>query len=264
MPIVNEYHFGLKISKFSLKTLEEAISKSVSNRKQIIFHGYALTMFYLLRNYKNIYKVIESFEYLLCDGRGFYYFMRTLGVKGISKITLPDLVYIALNTANVNNYRVYLLGTTSEKNKRAVLSIQNNYSGIGHVAGIDGYFEIDDEKKIVEIINEATPDILLVGISTPKKELFLQTYRKDLNVPVIINCGGMLDVLAGESKLPPKVITILGLSWLYRVIQEPKRLVSITLKNGILALFYILPKTYYQWYIKKNKQFSIPDYVDIM
>jgi len=259
----NETHFGLKLTKFRQQTLPELISGSIKERKQIVIHGYAMTMFYLLKQFPGIFEIIQGFDCLICDGRGFYYFMRMLGVKDICKTSLPNLVYIALEIACISKYRVFLLGSTDKNNSDAIKGILNEYGNIEAVNGRGGYFSVEEELDVVDTINSASPDILLVGISTPKKELFLSKHRNKLHVPVIINCGGMLDVLGGNAQLPPRIITIMGLSWLYRVIQEPRRLVTVTLKNGILALLTIVPRTLFERYIRKNSRFSIPKYVKI-
>ena len=259
----NHIHFGMKISKFNKSELIQAMKCSIKENKQFVIHGYSLTMFYLLRKYKQVFSIIQQFECLTCDGRGFYYFMKLCGARGVSKYTLPEIVYIALDLANANKYRIYLLGATETNNVSAINAISGRYRDIASVDGRDGYFSVDEEEEIVKAINSALPDILYVGISTPKKEEFLSKHRNNINASVIINCGGMIDVLGGNAKLPPRIITVMGLSWLYRVVQEPKRLVTVTLKNGIMALFTIVPRTFYEYYIKKNTEFSIPKYAKI-
>lgn len=261
--IYNEYHFGLKISKFDENVLKNTIVAHIESRRQCIFHGYSLTMFYLLKNYPGIFDIIQNFDYLLCDGRGFYYFLKLLGIRNISKITLPNLVHMVLDMAQNNNFSVYLLGSTNINNSKAVKNVKYRYSSLLNVEGADGYFNMSNGLEVVNNINKASPDILLVGISTPKKELFLEEYREMISAPIIVNCGGMIDVLADKANLPPKIITMLGLSWIYRVMQDPKRLIKITLKNGILAITKIMPRVIYEYYVKKNKKFSLPEYVGI-
>ena len=73
-------------------------------------------------------------------------------------------------------------------------------------------------------ISSARPDILLVGMTSPKKERFLARWSDALTVPVCHGVGGSFDVLAGKVRRAPLLWQRLGLEWLYRVKQEPRRL----------------------------------------
>jgi N-acetylglucosaminyldiphosphoundecaprenol N-acetyl-beta-D-mannosaminyltransferase len=87
-----------------------------------------------------------------------------------------------------------------------------------------GYFTPQEEPALVAAIAGAQPDILLVGISSPKKERFLARWGDQLGVPVCHGVGGSFDVLAGKVRRAPLAWQRLGLEWLYRVKQEPRRL----------------------------------------
>ena len=87
-----------------------------------------------------------------------------------------------------------------------------------------GYFTSQEEPGLVAAIADAKPDILLVGMSSPKKERFLARWGDQLGVPVCHGVGGSFDVLAGKVRRAPLAWQRLGLEWLYRVKQEPRRL----------------------------------------
>ena len=249
---------GLKISLFSIYSLENYFKYVIDNNLKAVIHGYSLTSFYYYKSNKLIFPNQQKSDIFLSDGRGFYFLLKFLGINDIEYFSIPDCVYFLLNLANKNKYSVLLLGSKDETNKKATNKIKKNYLNAIIYNGIDGYFTENDELKIVNKINECKPNIIFIGISSPKKELFVNKWKNQLKTNLIINCGGMIDVLAGETRLPPKIIQKAGLSWLYRVIQEPKRLYKVTLKNGILALFILIPKIIFEYKIKKNSNFSIP------
>lgn len=256
-------YLGLKISLFKISMLTDYFIKIITNNLTISVHGYSLTLFYYCRSNKLIFPNHQSSDLFLSDGKGFFWLLKLSGIHNIEYFSLPDLVYFLLNLANENNYSVLLFGSTKEINSKSTESIRKIYSNAIIYDGIDGYFGDDDEENIVDKIKEIKPNILFVGISSPKKELFIKKWKKELNTNIIINCGGMIDVLAGKKKLPPVIIKKSGLSWLYRVIQEPRRLFNLTLKNGFLALFILVPKTLFEIKIKRNKKFSIPKFCKI-
>ena len=93
------------------------------------------------------------------------------------------------------------------------------------IAGMrDGYFRADEEAAVAEEIRRAAPDLLFVGISTPKKELFLGRYGASMGVPVSHGVGGSFDVLAGKVQRAPESWQRLGIEWLHRLLQEPRRM----------------------------------------
>ena len=77
---------------------------------------------------------------------------------------------------------------------------------------------------VVELVGASAPDILFVAFETPAKELFLARNRSRLAIPFVMGVGGAFDVLAGERKRAPRLLQRLGLEWLFRLAQDPRRL----------------------------------------
>ena len=88
-----------------------------------------------------------------------------------------------------------------------------------------GYFTKAEEKKVVESIKESNANMIFVGISSPKKERFINTYKDQLeSVRFLMGVGGSFDVIAGCKKRAPKLLQNIGCEWLWRFAQEPLRL----------------------------------------
>ena len=94
------------------------------------------------------------------------------------------------------------------------------------IAGIDDSFvKLDeDQPEIVERINAAKPDILFVALGNPKEELWMGRNCAKLNAGVVIGIGGTFNFISGKVKRAPKWMQRCGLEWIYRIIQEPRRL----------------------------------------
>ena len=98
-----------------------------------------------------------------------------------------------------------------------------------------------DELKIAQSISESGANILFVAISSPKKEIFLSKYKKQLsNVNFIMGVGGSFDVIAVKVKRAPIWMKNLGLEWMYRVKQEPKRMWKRYLVGNTKFIFLVL------------------------
>ena len=107
--------------------------------------------------------------------------------------------------------------------EKAKQKAEKLYPGVNIVGCRNGYFSVQDEKEIVEMIKAAAPDVLLAALGVPKQEKWLYKYKDELNVPVCIGVGGTLDVMAGVMKRAPLWMQKAKLEWLFRGLLQPKR-----------------------------------------
>src|SRR5690606_13281614 len=105
----------------------------------------------------------------------------------------------------------------------AVQRMQEKHPGIHIVGQHHGYFRKEEEAQVAEMIRAARPDILFVAMTSPRKEEFLARWADHMGVPVCHGVGGAFDVVAGYVRRAPVWWQRLGLEWLYRVLQEPRR-----------------------------------------
>jgi len=167
---------------------------------------------------------VLSCNLILADGVPVVWASRLLGRPLPERVAGIDLMYGMLRRGNEHGYRVYCLGASEGVLAAAVGRILAEYRHVRVVGYHHGYFTPHEEPAIVRAVAEARPDVLLVGISSPKKERFLARWSDQLSVPVCHGVGGSFDVLAGRVRRAPLAWQRLGLEWLYRVGQEPRRL----------------------------------------
>ena len=118
---------------------------------------------------------------------------------------------------------LYLFGAAPGIAETAAEKLKEKYPGL-NIAGLhDGYFDAEEEKKIIADINEKKPDGLFVCLGSPKQEKWIFANKDKLNVKVAMGLGGCLDVYAGNVKRAPDIFIKFGLEWLYRLMKEPKR-----------------------------------------
>ena len=117
---------------------------------------------------------------------------------------------------------MYLLGAKPLVAEAAAEKLTQTYPGIVIAGTNDGYFT--DDVPVIEKINAASPDFLMVCLGAPKQELWMSANAGRLSCGLMAGLGGSLDVLAGNVQRAPETWRRLGLEWLYRVIKEPKRL----------------------------------------
>lgn len=184
-------------------------------------------------------QLYERSELVTVDGMAFVYLARILGFRFKEMTGGPALWYEILRRAAIKTYGVYLLGSTEVTLQRAIARLQQQYPGLHIVGSHHGYFVSDEEDTIVEEIRRWHPQILMIGMSSPLKEKFLQRNLLRMGVPACIGIGGAIDLFAGEARLAPLWMRKLCIEWLYRVYQEPRRLAKRYLQTNSRFLFLI-------------------------
>lgn len=177
--------------------------------------------------FQNVYKQADL---ILTDGMPLIWISNFKGTKIKEKVSGSDLFPKICDLAAKNGYKVFLLGAAEGVAAKAAENLKNKYEGLNVVGTYSpsyGFEKKEEEiQKIIEIINEAKPDILAVGLGAPKQEKFLYNFRKVLNVPVSLAIGASIDFEAGNVERAPKWMQKSGLEWSYRLFKEPKRMIK--------------------------------------
>ena len=187
-------------------------------------------------------KIIDEADGIDADGMSLVFASRLVGEKRIrERCSTTDFFHDMAAAAIKVDLSFYLLGGTTEINQRATRELAQMYPGLKIVGNRCGYFSVEEEKSLVEEINDAAPDILWVGLGVPKEHEFVARNRRQLtHVGAIKTCGGLFDFLSGERRRAPRMMRDIGFEWLFRLIQEPGRLWHRYLFTNIHALYLIV------------------------
>jgi N-acetylglucosaminyldiphosphoundecaprenol N-acetyl-beta-D-mannosaminyltransferase len=167
---------------------------------------------------------IREADLISADGQSIVWAGRVLGQRFPERVAGIDLMNRLLGEAEAHQLSVFFLGSTETILHEMERVISQRYPRL-IIAGMHhGYFTAEDETGIVETIRATQPQILFVGISSPRKELWLQANRERLGVPFAMGVGGSFDVLAGHVRRAPRWAQRVGLEWFFRFLQEPGRL----------------------------------------
>ncbi|UMZ75085.1 WecB/TagA/CpsF family glycosyltransferase [Natranaerofaba carboxydovora] len=168
-------------------------------------------------------EIIKDADLVVPDGAGVILASKILNNSLKERVAGVDLVKSLLELGNQREYRFYFLGGSKEVAKKVEVKLINDYPGIS-IKTHHGYFDEKEEKKIIDELKEQEYDVLLVGMGSPRQERWLAKNQDKLNFSLGIGVGGSFDVLVGEKKRAPVIMQKLYLEWLYRLIQEPKRI----------------------------------------
>jgi N-acetylglucosaminyldiphosphoundecaprenol N-acetyl-beta-D-mannosaminyltransferase len=207
---------GLRVEDWTMPELVEVLDRAVVQRTPMHVWGLNVPMFGQVRTYPQLVDFTNEFDIMVADGAGIPLVGRVVGQQVRAHVGLPYVSAAMIELAAQKGYRLLLFGATAEVNAEARRRIQAKYPAIQLCPGIDGYYPPEEEPQVAQRIRDLQPDILLVGITFPKKELFLLLWKDFMQVPVSVGCGGYFDVLAGKTSLAPKLIERAALSWVWR------------------------------------------------
>lgn len=234
---------GLRVEDWTMPELVATLDAAVVQRSPVHVWGINVPMFGQARNSPQIVDYTHQFDFVVADGAGIPLYGRLMGQQLRAHVGLPYVSSAMIKLAAEKGYRLLLFGATPEVNAAARQQIQEQYPSVKLCPGIDGYYPPEAEADVARRIRDLQPDILLVGMTFPKKEQFLLRWKDFMQVPVSVACGGYFDVLAGKTSLAPKLIERMAMSWLWRFMLEPRRLFSRIFLNNLLFLLYVLPVT---------------------
>lgn len=182
-------------------------------------------------------RILLDAHMVLCDGTPLVWVSRWLGNPLPERVAGSDLVPLLLKAAAEKKYRVFLLGSTPERMEKAIENLRTKYPDLriaGHFSPPFASLLEMEHEEILKRIKGAEADLLLVAFGCPKQEKWLFMYYRSLGVPVGIGVGASIDFLAGYTKRAPRWMRRCGLEWIYRLLQEPRRL----FRRYVIDLFY--------------------------
>lgn len=168
-------------------------------------------------------KILTSSDLCIPDGIGLIYASRIHKLGLLERVPGVDLMKKILEYSNIAEKSIFILGGRPGVAEAACKNIKNSFKSIRIVGFNDGYFNHEDEKKIINEINSLRPDILFVALGAPRQEKWMYEHKSELHVKVAMGVGGSVDIWAGTAKRAPVLFQRLGLEWLYRLIKEPWR-----------------------------------------
>jgi N-acetylglucosaminyldiphosphoundecaprenol N-acetyl-beta-D-mannosaminyltransferase len=192
----------------------------------------------LLRSHREFAAVYAEADFVLADGAPLVFLSRLFGEGVPERVAGSDLVPELFERAPIDRpVRVFLLGGRPEVNGRAAQTIEARWQGV-RVVGRDspplGFEHRESEnRRILDAVEQSRPDVLIVGLGSPKQELWVHRHRDALRAKVALCVGATIDFLAGARRRAPVWMRRSGLEWVHRVASEPRRLSGRYLHDGL-------------------------------
>jgi N-acetylglucosaminyldiphosphoundecaprenol N-acetyl-beta-D-mannosaminyltransferase len=176
---------------------------------------------------RSLRQILNSSSLTTPDGMSIVWILRSKGHKQVTRVYGPDLMTVLCERSEYRAYRHFLYGGSPELVEELGERLTARFSGL-KVAGVYSppfrVPSVEEDTRIIEFINDTRPDIVWVGLGSPKQEKWMAKHRDRLDAPVLVGVGAAFDFLSGRKPQAPRWIQRSGVEWLFRLATEPRRL----------------------------------------
>jgi N-acetylglucosaminyldiphosphoundecaprenol N-acetyl-beta-D-mannosaminyltransferase len=177
------------------------------------------------------------------DGMPLVWLSRLHGFREVERVYGPDLLLACCSRSLASGFRHFFYGGGPGVPERLIERLNARFPGLCVAGGFSPPFRAltsEEDLALVRRINEAQPDIVWVGLSTPKQERWMWEHRGRLEAPVFIGVGAAFDFHAGLKRQAPRWMQRNGLEWVFRLLTEPRRLWRRYLRNNPVFVWNVL------------------------
>ena len=178
------------------------------------------------REHPELRHTLETSDLVYCDGYGVRLAAKALEVEIPHRMTGADWIWDLGALCQSAGQSIYLLGSEPGISFEAAERLRSRFPALRLSGAHHGYFEAGSphDERVVEHINSCRPDILLVGMGTPKQELWVRDNADRLDVGVVWTVGALFDYVSGRVPRAPGWLADNGLEWIFRLAVEPQRM----------------------------------------
>lgn len=222
--LMKETLFDVQVDAVTMDELIVVIDNKIKTDKPTHILGINADKINELRQDHSLQQIVQKAEIIHADGISMLLAANILNKNIPERIAGIDLMQHLLDLAESNQYTVYFLGAKQEVLDKMEEKILKKYPKLLIAGTRNGYFSDEEWPRIVEELRICKPQIVFVGITSPKKEYLIDYLLENRINTVFMGVGGSFDVLSGEIRRAPTWIQNCHLEWCFRMIQEPKRL----------------------------------------
>lgn len=218
-PILNTY-----VNVLSLEETVSEVEKIIALREPVQHVVINASKINLMNDDPALSEIVSACPLINADGASIVWAAKRLGIPLVERVAGIDLFQRLIAVSAERGYKVYLFGAREGVVRKVKDVLEKEYPSLKIVGYRNGYFTEKDEPLIVADIAASKADIMFVAFSSPRKEYWTHRHLDQLGIPFVMGVGGSFDVVAGVTTRAPEWMQRVGLEWLYRFIQEPRRL----------------------------------------
>jgi len=234
---------GVGISAINLQQAVEEIEGWIARRESHYVNVCNVHTIMECQHDDRLRRIVNSSGLSTPDGMPLVWLSRLDGHTTASRVYGPDLMLALCGRAQTTSARHFFYGGREGVAERLVDRLRERFPNLTIAGRHSPPFraaDADEDQAIIDDINATHPDIVWVGLGTPKQDFFVARHLPRLNAPVLIAIGAAFDFHAGLIPQAPRWMQRSGLEWLFRLAQEPGRLAHRYLVYNPLFVFKVL------------------------
>lgn len=236
MPLISRVDvLGVGISAVDMETTLSLITSWVENREsQYVCVTGVHGVMESVRD-EGIRKIHNKAGLTVPDGMPMVWCAHRAGASNVERVAGPDLMLRLAARAATDGWTSFFYGGAEGVGEILAARLERDFPGFRTVGTHSPPFRElteDEDDAIVDLINASRPDLVWVGLSTPKQECWMAAHLGRLEVPVLLGVGAAFDINAGLVPRAPDWMQRSGLEWLFRLRTEPRRLWRRYLRNN--------------------------------
>ena len=218
---------GIDITPIRIETILKQVKKWVRYQQH---HSICLCPNYsisLSRKHPAFRQALNQATIVVADGKAVVWACKILGYRHAQQVRGADLTRLVCQMSAQHGFSNFFYGATQPVLKTLVSKLQQQYPNLkiaGTYAPPFRPLTAREHREVSKIINASRPDIVWVGLGAPKQELWMAQHAQDLHAPVLIGVGAAFDFVSGAKAEAPRWAQKMALEWLFRLMQEPRRL----------------------------------------
>ena len=231
---------NIPIDAITMSETLERVDLAIKLKKQIHHTVVNAGKVVMMQTDKELAKSVLEADIINADGQSIVWAANLLRCKLPERVSGIDLMEALVKRSSDKGYKCFFFGATEEVVTKLVNIYKEKYSEFIVAGQRNGYYDKSQEENIANKIADSGADILFVAITSPKKEIFLNKYKNQLqNVKFIMGVGGSFDVISGKVKRAPIWMQNFGLEWFYRFLQEPGRMWKRYLVGNLKFIYLV-------------------------
>jgi N-acetylglucosaminyldiphosphoundecaprenol N-acetyl-beta-D-mannosaminyltransferase len=231
---------GVNISDVNLDSACKMVEVWIKNRQKNYVCVAPVATLVDCRRQPSYREVVNAAGMVTPDGMPVVWLAKAKGYSNVERTYGPDLMRVICLRPGL---RHYFFGGSNETIRLLEESLKKEVPNINIVGMHSPPFRIEatiEDNSVLNSINQTKPDILWVGLGSPKQDFWMSLNRPFLDVPVMIGVGAAFDFIAGVKPQAPTWMRRMGFEWLFRLCCEPRRLWKRYLIGNSLFIYYLI------------------------
>ncbi|MEZ0090353.1 WecB/TagA/CpsF family glycosyltransferase [Streptacidiphilus sp. EB129] len=233
---VRQSLFGVQLDALTMDQTVRRCLEAVRDGEQLEIGVVNAAKLVNMRRDPRLAAAVSGCDLVVADGQAVVWAARVLRTPLPERVAGIDLFMRLLAEAESAGLPVYFLGAKAEVLELMLRQVAERFPELRVAGSRDGYFSDEQQQEVAEGIAATGAQLLFLGMTSPKKEIFTANYGGRTGVSVVHGVGGSFDILAGVTRRAPASWQRLGLEWLYRALQEPRRLGRRYVTTNVLFL----------------------------